>query len=91
MMYLRDRHSLFWWLHSAEKTLETLNFSQTAMFCEDFNEINTLRRFGQSVYVQEWDQHGGLEMLMVAVLYLERLFEAQTAFLQNQIELILYF
>ena len=29
-------------------------------------------------------------MLMVAVLYLERLFEAQNAFLQNQIELILY-
>ena len=27
-------------------------------------------------------------MLMVAVLYLERLFEAQNAFLQNQIELI---
>ena len=29
-------------------------------------------------------------MLMAAVLYLERLFEAQNAFFQNQIELILY-
>ena len=29
-------------------------------------------------------------MLLVAVLYLERLFEAQNAFFQNQIELILY-